>query len=94
MGYTKSREAYDKLVAYFTSILGEPTEVEDVPIDVHKNSIFKLLREGEYSIETTYDKDDIYATVELQVYDEEGEKRVGYVDIYIKDYRLDNINML
>lgn len=92
MGYTKSREAYDKLVAYFTSILGEPTEVEDVPIEVHKNSIFKLLREGEYSIETTYDQDDIYAIVELQVYDEDGEKRVGYVDIYIKDYRLANIN--
>ena len=92
IGYNKTREAYDKLVAYFTSIFGEPTEIEDVPSDVHKNSIFKLLREGEYSIETTYTNEYVYATVEIEVYDEDGEKRAGCVRLYIRDSRLYNIN--
>lgn len=92
-GYTKTREAYDKLVAYYTSIFGTPTDRDDVPTNLRKNSIFKLLREDDYSIETKYIKDDICVTIDLEVNDEEGEKRFGHVNLYIKDNRLYNINI-
>ena len=89
IGYENIREAYDKIVARFMEWFGEPTEVNDVPSDLRKNSIMKALRENEIKIETIFEKEHIYASVEIEV-DEEN-KREGNIHLYASDQRLMDI---
>lgn len=90
-GYDNIRAAYDKMVNRFKKLYGEPTTIHDVPVGVRKNSIMKDLREEKYKIETIFENDDIYASVEFNVDDEE--KRNGCVNLYVSDNRLCIINV-
>ena len=89
-GYENIRKVYDKLLYYLIQQLGEPTDQEDIPSNSRKTSILKLIREGDAEIRSSFETNNIKASIEIIA--DEDEKKCGTIFIEAHDKRLQKIN--